>query len=311
MEFRAGNVSIEQNASAQQYLTQNLTNIEAGQEQVQELIESLGSSVDQYPAWHPLLTLPKEKRHSHVYGLGDLLAYKGIDHTCKFVRGFVTCPYSEQVADRLVEAVEQVDNLHAYRLDEPLYADTAYPVVVEALNISLEADGTINSRDALYWFLEKTLEDGEDARVAETWWNIRSHLLGTPHGARSSLFVNQHVGVHMRKILESMNDSGVFGPIYESSLDMLTEKKQNNISENLLRAAMKAWTGDQEQFTFPLRGESCKATIHDTWNDGYELRISVMIGDYDLHSSGFYYKKSDKLQYSAPTGKRALAEKFL
>lgn len=310
MEFRAANVSAIQNGSAQKYLTEDITDSAAGQRQFIALVDNLGSAVDAYPEWHPILTLPNNKHSRPVYDLGDLSVYDGIDHTVRFVRGFVTCPYSMEVADRLVGNVNQIPYLHAYRLNEPLYADNTYPVVVEATNVSLEADGTIASRKALLWFLEKMVKDGGEAEVAETWWTIRSNLLGSPHGARSSLFVNQHVGANMRKILDAMNNSGVFGPIREDSLEMLSEKKRSTISNNLLRAALNACEGE-ENFTFELRGETCKASVRDTWDDGYELGIRVMIGDFDLHASGFYYRNSDRLQCSDPRGKRALAEKFL
>lgn len=311
MEFRASSVAAEQNALALKYLTQNLEDAEAGRQLFDGLVEGLGCAVESYPEWHPILTAPPEPRHRPPYDLGSLPVFDGIDHTIRFVRGFVTCPYSEEVADRLVNKVNKVPDLYAYRPDGPLYADSAYPVVVEATSVTLEADGTIKSRDAIRWFVEKTIEVGRDAEVAETWWNIRSYLLGRPHGSRSSLFVNQYAGGHIRKILETLNASGIFGEIKESSLDMLSEKKRDTISQTLLRAALKASKSKGEEFDFELRGETCKATVRDTWSDGHELSIKVMIGDYDLSTSGFYYQKGDKLQCSDPRGKRALAEKFL
>ena len=74
----------------------------------------------------------------------------------------------------------------------------------------------------------------------KTWWSMRSYLLGEPHGSRSSLLVNQYTGGHMRKILEALNNSGVYGPV-EWSLDMLSKKKRELIGENLLRAALKQY----------------------------------------------------------------------
>src|SRR3546814_11682603 len=72
---------------------------------------------------------------------------------------------------------------------------------------------------------------------------------------RSSLFVNQHTGVHMRKILEAMNASGMFGPIKESSLDILSPKKRNAVCENLIRTAVKVWHREAKTFEFEMRGE--------------------------------------------------------
>ena len=318
MEFRASKTAAEQIALAIENMTKDLDDVETGRRLFGSLVENLGCVVDDYPVWHPILTTPSEKRHVDVIGLETLPIYDGIDHTVKFVRGFVTCPYSEETADNLIrrvtEEVLKLDDcpkLDAYRLEGPLYADNTYPVVVEAPNVILEADGTIKSRDAITWFVEEIIQDVSKAQRAETWWNIRSELLGRPRGARSSLFVNQYAGGHIRKILEVLNNSGIFGEIIESSLAMLSEKKRNTVTRTLLEAALMAWKKEGDDFEFELRGETCKATVSDTWGDGSEFSIKVMIGKYDLHTSGRFYPKANKLECSTPRGKRALAEKFL
>jgi len=311
VEFRAPSVATEQNANAIKYLTQNLKNSEVGRRVLDDLMHDLGNAVEGFPDWHPILTIPKQGSTEHVSSLFQLETYDGIDHTVEFVRGFITCPYSEDEANKLVTDVNQLSGLHAYRLQEPLYADGACPVVVEATEVKLEADGTIRSRDALTWFAQESIKEAWDATVAETWWNIRYLILGQPHGSRSSLFVNQHTGVHMRKILEALNNSGMFGPIKESSLDMLSKKKRDKISETLIRTAVTNWDKYKESFSFELRGEICKVNIRDTWDDGHELSIRVEIGKYDLYASGFYYTEDDRITHTEPRGKRALAEKFL
>lgn len=311
MEFRSPTVAAQRNAKAMTYLTENLSNPEAGKRQVEKLIDELGNAVLMYPDWHPILTVPPHTGFEHVSSMSQLKTYEELDHTQEFVRGFVTCPYSEKSADQLVSAVNQVDGLYAYRLNEPLYSDRAYPVVVVAHGVELEADGTIRSRDALTWFAQRTAAAATNAQVAETWWNIRTSLLGKPHGSRSSLFVNQHTGVHMRKILEAMNDSGMFGPILEVSLDMLSQRKRDTISETLIRTAVKNWDKVSESYTFEMRGETCKASLRDTWSDGEEFSVGVQIGKSDLNVSGFYYPKTDKITHVEPWGKREVAEKFL
>lgn len=311
VEFRAPSVATEQNADAVKYLTKSLTDSETGRRAVEELMLELGNAVDGYPDWHPILTKPQNRSSDHVAYLSQVEAYEGMDHTVEFVRGFVTCPYSDDVASKLVATANEILGLYAYQLESPLYADSAYPVVVSANDVVLEADGTIRSRDALRWFAEHTIKEAWNAQVAETWWNIRSYILGRPHGSRSSLFVNQHTGVHMRKILEALNNSGMFGPIKESSLDMLSQKKRDKISENLIRTAVTNWDKHSEKFEFELRGETCKAEVRDTWNDGEELSIRIKIGNYDLYASGFYYEKGDRITHTDPTGKQAVAVKFL
>jgi len=311
MEFRAPAVATALNAEVVKYFTKNLSNPEVGRKVLDEVMSELGSAVESFPDWHPILTAPPQKSVWHASSLSMLSVYDACEHTRRFVKGFITCPYSEDAANQLTEDVNQILGLHAYRLDVPLYADNAYPVVVEALEVELEADGTIRSRDAIKWFSKKMVKEADNAQVAETWWNIRSYILGQPYGARSSLFVNQYTGVHMRKILEALNNSGLFGPIREMSLEMLSKKKRDRINETLLRAALSDWDKKSENFTFELRGEVCKATMRDTWDDGYEISIRVEIGKYDLFSRGYYYVKDDRITYTDPTGKRALAEKFL
>ncbi|MBS2783262.1 MULTISPECIES: hypothetical protein [Aeromonas] len=308
MEFRYPTASAEANMNAMKYLTQNLSAPEKGREEVESLIRVLGTSITSYPSWHPILTIPRGQGEERS-DLGSL--YEGIDHTIKFVRGFVTCPYSEEKANGLVDQVNALTGLSAYRTDTPLYSDHAYPVVVEATEVMLEADGTIRSRDALAWCVQELVRNAHHAQVAETWWSMRSYLLGEPHGSRSSLLVNQYTGGHMRKILEALNNSGMYGPVKEWSLDMLSKKKRELIGETLLRTALKKYEKGSEKFTFELNGERCKASVRDTWDDGYELSVNVMIGASELVVSGFYYPEQDLLQSSDPKGKQALAEKFL
>lgn len=311
MEFRLPTVAAQQNAKAVSYLTKNLHDPVAAGIEVKLLIEELGNACGSYPDWHPILTAPPRDKGEHVASLSQLKLYEELDHTTKFVRGFVTCPNSENGADKLVEAVNQVSGLSARRLEQPLYSDRAHPVVVVAESISLEADGTIRSRDALAWFAQLIASEANNAQVAETWWNIRSLILGEPNGARSSLFVNQHTGLHMRKILEAMNASGMFGPIKEASLEMLSEKKRRAICETLIRAAVQHWDRSSKDFVFEMRGEECKASLRDTWEDNDELSVRVEIGNYDLYVLGFYYPRNKEITHTDPRGRREIAEKFL
>lgn len=319
MEFRANQAAARLNSKAADYFTKDLSNRGIGLELFNLVQERLGNAVESLPDWHPILTAPPERprHHWHASSYSALPIYDPCDHTQQFVRGLLTCPYSESDADKLVEAVNQVRELVAERLDGPLYMDNAFPVLIEAREVELEADGTIRSRDALAWFVQAIVEHAREATVAETWWNVRYLTLGKPHGARSSLSVNDYTGRHMRKILETLNDSGLFGPIKEESLDMLSERKRIAIGQTLMRAALEAAapldhvTDEAREFRFELRGETCKARIRDTWGDGMEYSIRVSIGEFDLTVSGFYYPKNDKLELTDPIGKQKLAEKFV
>lgn len=319
MEFRANQSVTRLNSQAADYFTKNLSDRVVGLELFNQVQKRLGNAIESLPDWHPILTAPTERPrfHWHASSYSSLPLYDLCDHTWEFVRGILTCPYSEANADKLVEAVNQVQGLSAERLEGALYMDNAFPVLIEAGEVQLEADGTIRSRDALAWFVQATVKHAREAQVAETWWNVRKLTLGSPHGARSSLVVNDYTGRHMRKILETLNDSGMFGPIKEMSLDMLPERKRSTIGQTLMRAALEAAaplsnvTDDSREFTFELRGETCNVRIRDTWGDETEYSVRVSIGEFDLTVSGFYYPKGDKLEHTDPTGKQKLAEKFV
>lgn len=311
-EFRYPVAAAETNALSLRILTSRLSNPEAGRAVFEGLLLQLGNTVEVYPDWHPLLTLPQD---SGIEGdsFHDLSSsvYAGLDHTVLFISGFVTCPYSQEKADKLVRNVNAVAGLNAYRLETPLYSDQAYPVVVEAVNIELEGDGTIRGRDVLSWSLKKLAQNAEYSEVAETWWTIRSNLLGQPHGSRSSLFVNQNTGSHLRKILEVLNDSGVFGPIKEWSLDMLSKKKRDTICKTLIMTAVANYRDGIEHFEFELCGEECKAKVRDVWRDNTELQIEVEIGNSDLIVSAFYHPQNGVITPLGINGKRSIAEKYV
>ncbi|MCD9524766.1 hypothetical protein GLP14_18355 [Photobacterium carnosum] len=310
MEFRYPSAVAETNAEALRYLTENLSDEKSGREAFERILEKLGHSIETYPDWHPILTIPKDKNQGQEVSLKNLSTYKGNDHNVYFVKGFVTCPYSEDEANQLVSNVNAMTGLHAYRLKTALYDDSAYPVVVQAIGIELEADGTIRSRDAITWCSMNLVKAAHNANVAETWWNLRGALLGYPHGSRSSIFVNQHTGSHIRKILETLNNSGMFGPIYEWSLDMLSKRKRDKITETLIMAAINNYSKVNQEFEFELRGELCVAEVRNS-SDTQEFFVKVKIGKDDLCVDGYYYPPKDHLIASAPKGKRSVAEKFL
>lgn len=310
MEFRGPSAVKRQYEFALGYLTKNLSDPSAGKAALDDLVNELGPCVDDWPEWHPVYQRAKKTRDRNLNSIYDLPAFKGADHTVYFVRGFVTCPYSDETADRIVKSARELQGIQAYRLSEKLYSDSAFPVVVESYDLTLEPDGTIESRQALAWFLEWISANARGSQVAETWWNIRPYLLGQPHGARSSICVNQHVGGHMRKILEALNESGVFGPILESSLDMLPKAKRDRIGRNLMDAALSSWDGVSESSSFDFRGETCTARIRDTFDDGEEFSIRVNVGNDELSVSGFHYPTSGRMEFRDPTGRRQMAEKF-
>ena len=105
MEFRAPAAAAQLNANAMDYLTKNLTDPQAGRRALNRIVSELGNATSSYPDWHPLLTAPDSAGRHHVTSLSQLEVYTGIDHTVTFVKGFITCPYSETIADQMVDVL--------------------------------------------------------------------------------------------------------------------------------------------------------------------------------------------------------------
>jgi hypothetical protein len=307
MDFRAPTIAATIRQQVTKRFTEGLSNPEQGQQVLAELFEYLGNPTDGFPDWHPCLTAIKTTSSSSQLSA----RFPQIDHTVEFVAGFLTCPYNPKAADELVALANSTIGLEAKRLDTPLWADGTHPVVVRAWKIQLEADGTIPLRDAMRWHIALMAENAEDAQVAETWWTMQASVLGSPFGGRSSLFVNQTTGGHLRKSMEVLNDSGMFGPIYEYSLGMMPERQRDKIGQILVRTAIKVSGCTAGEFEFQLAGQSCVAKIKDTWDDGDEFMMKVKVGENDLNVTGFHYPSTNKFQSTEPTGKQKVAKIIL
>ena len=61
--------------------------------------------------------------------------------------------------------------------------------------------------------LEEEVPCWREAQLAETWETMRYYILGSPHGSRSSLFVNQETGQALKNIWKALIHTGMFGPI--------------------------------------------------------------------------------------------------
>lgn len=183
-----------------------------------ELIEELGPVINAYPSWHPLISHCKEERYT-VTTPGRESGYDGLDHTVYFARGFVTCPYDG--GKKIISSVEKLSNkinypIYARILDVNLYHDKATTVVVSCdLDGELNDDGTFKKARAIGYMLEKEIPQWRDAQVAETWESMRPYFLGRPHGARSSLFINQETGQAMKTVWNAIINTGIYGPIYK------------------------------------------------------------------------------------------------
>lgn len=183
---------------------------------VMDMIDQCGPVIERYPSWHPLL-IANEDPQVPAVAPGPQCGYSGLDHTVFFRNGFVTCPYHGE--EQVIESVERlpfsnVATFSAERIDEQLYAPNARPVLVRCeWNEPLPADGMIPKSLAIPLLLEQEIPCWHWSKYAETWETMQPYFLGTPHGSRSSLFVNQETGQVLKKIWNALIHTGMFGPI--------------------------------------------------------------------------------------------------
>lgn len=206
---------------AESYLVGRLLDVSAqerarSKEALQDIVDELGPVIDTYPTWHPLVRHHDDQHPTTIPG--SQCGYNGLDHTRYFAHGFVTCPYGD--GKEVIESVEQLAYRHsaatitAERLDVKFYSSEASPILVRCQwSKPLPMDKLIPLRIAMPLLLEKEVPSWEWAQVAETWETMRQYFLGSPHGARSSLFVSQETGQAIKKVWEALIYTGMFGPI--------------------------------------------------------------------------------------------------
>ncbi len=184
-------------------------------EALAEIVDEIGPVVDSYPTWHPLVC--NHERQYPVTTPQDCCGYKGLDHTRYFARGFITCPYGngQDVIDSVKSLLPHpIAYITAERINAKLYHPDTTPILVKCnWDKPLGIDGMIPLSIAMPLILEQELPCWRWSQVAETWETMRYYFLGSPHGARSSLFVNQETGQAIKKIWNSLINTGMFGPI--------------------------------------------------------------------------------------------------
>lgn len=222
MAFRADEAAEQGwNSLKRYYLSRNISpkDRDVGEDFLQELMVSIGPVVSRYPTWHPLV--PTSNRRAMLGIPSKDNGYIGLDHTVYFVHGFITCPYTN--GDEVLKSVNELPRssdayVTAEKLDIQLYNEGTTAVLVRCeWEESLDCDNMIPSRIAVPLMMEHELQFRHAAQVAERWENMRPYLLGEPHGARSSLFVNQETAMAIKKSYLSMVESGMFGPLYMGS----------------------------------------------------------------------------------------------
>lgn len=222
MAFRANELIAAGFVEAERYLIGRLSDLEEGaiqdsKESLNNLFKELGPVVDGYPDWHPLLNILDGDGGSFVPYKG--CGYEGLDHSVFFANGFITCPYGENNVKKVLESIEsQKPNRAAYLtahvLDVSFYSSEATAILVRCNWFNeLNEDSTIPTTIAVPLILEYALRVSKFAEFAEPWDVIHPHLLGRPHGKRSSLLINQETGMKIKKLWELLNGSGMFGAI--------------------------------------------------------------------------------------------------
>lgn len=224
MAFRADEAARIRYEDAARYLVSREINVNPheaarSREKLAEIVEELGPVIDEYPSWHPLVSNHETSDRVWARRPGERCGYSGLDHNVYFANGFITCPYRDP--QKVIDAVNQLAphraaRITAEQLDVQFYQPSALPVLVRCeWGVDLE-DGTVPLAIAMPLFLEKEVPLwGAWNTHAETWESMRPYILGSPHGRRSSLFVNQETGQAMKKVWEALVASGMFGPIYD------------------------------------------------------------------------------------------------
>tara|TARA_R110001583_G_scaffold195451_1_gene373763 strand:- start:4295 stop:4963 length:669 start_codon:yes stop_codon:yes gene_type:complete len=180
-----------------------------------DIIDELGPVIDTYPAWHPLVC-NHDSQHS-VTTPSDRCGYKGLDHTRYFANGFITCPYDD--GQKVIDSVKDlpmhpVASITAERLDLPFYNSSTTPILVKCeWDRPLSNNGMIPLSLAMPLILEREVPCWRWAQLAESWETMRPDFLGTPNGARSSLFVDQETGQAIKKVWNAIIHTGMYGPI--------------------------------------------------------------------------------------------------
>lgn len=221
MAFRADESAQAGLQSAESYLLNGIRGDETAWRQskafFEDIIDELGPVIDTYPMWHPLVCNYKDHSSPSIIPSQDC-GYRGLDHTVYFANGFITCPYDD--GQRVLDSVEALAPhdaayIHAERLDVKLYQMNANPILVRCdwLEKFQRPGFAIPLRVAMPLILMQEVPSWRDAEVAETWETMRPYLLGKPHGARSSLFIDQEAGQSIKKIWNLLINTGMFGNI--------------------------------------------------------------------------------------------------
>lgn len=196
------------------------------------IIDKLGPVVEGYPAWHPIMAGYDTEWWIPCTALSKAQhRFPRIDHTVWLASGFITCPYPNRGADELIAAVNEkrgTDNAAIitaeplrdylkkqcnYPLEDDviLYSPDTTPIIVYCdWLFDLDEQGYIPEKIAVPLMLEHLLPQWKTHNGAGEWNDIKGKILGYPHGAKSSLFVQPKTGQILKNLWEQLAKSGMF-----------------------------------------------------------------------------------------------------
>ena len=184
--------------------------------ELKNIIEKYGPVIDSYPLWHPLVS---NHDHRHFVTTPEIICgYSSLDHSRYFRNGFITCPYGD--GQKVINSVRTlpanpVATIEAKKLDVQLYSSKATPILVSCRWHEKHLNGTMIPLSlAMSLALEQQLSCWRiRGHFSETLETMLPHLLGTPNGSQSSLFVDKKTGQAIRKTWKFLIQTGMFGPI--------------------------------------------------------------------------------------------------
>ncbi|MCP5647212.1 hypothetical protein NL315_08225 [Klebsiella pneumoniae] len=220
MAFRAEETVTANFEKAYNYLIPNGSSLEERDRIraiLQDIVEECGPVVDGYPAWHPFMLDADRTKWSPVQP-ENTSAFSRLDHTIYFRDGILTCPYGNG-ADELIETIRSLSHQDAWFSAEKikdvvLYNESAVPLLIKCdwnFSEKWEDDGTYPAKVAIALMLEYEVPNWRTAIYRESWEKMRGQLMGYPHGARSSLFVNQQTGQKMKNVWNQLINTGLLG----------------------------------------------------------------------------------------------------
>ncbi|MDH8145973.1 hypothetical protein QIG09_17610 [Klebsiella pneumoniae] len=189
----------------------------AVRDKLEEIVGECGPVVDGYPAWHPFM-FDANKTNWAPMTPKSTPAFSYLDHTIYFQNGILTCPYGHGV-EEFIKKVRSLSHKDAgftiEKIDDVvLYHEEAVPLLIKCnwyFTYEMEDDGTFPARVAMGLMLENEVPNWRTAVYSESWEEMRGQIMGYPHGARSSLFVNQQTGQKMKNLWGQLIKTGLLG----------------------------------------------------------------------------------------------------